>query len=83
MFLSEFSEDVGFRNRLTWTCCASAMLKAGISALDFEEHLSDVLMRLAEDRVAGVRIGVGRVVGTACSSGEDIVSAWLRQLRWC
>ena len=69
-FLAVFSEDSGYRNRVTYTAAALAAVRGGISRETFEAYFVNTLSRLSRDGVANVRIGVARAVSHACRTGE-------------
>lgn len=67
-FLFVFSEDSGYRNRMTYTTCALAAVRKGVTREIFETYFVDALSRLAQDSVINVRIGVSKAIAEACKA---------------
>lgn len=70
-FLSVFSSDSSYRQRVVYTQCALACVRAHIDRATFENAWLPTLTGLARDRVVGVRIAVARVIGEACKTRKS------------
>ncbi|GAA5988639.1 hypothetical protein JCM10908_003650 [Rhodotorula pacifica] len=67
-FLAVFSSDSSYRQRVVYTQCALACVRANIDRAMFENAWVPTLAGLVRDRVVGVRIAVARVMGEACKT---------------
>lgn len=77
-FLSVFSSDSSYRQRVVYTQCALACVRAQIDRATFENAWLPTLTGLARDRVVGVRIAVARVIGEACKTRESLSQVFRR-----
>lgn len=55
---------------MTFTSCSLASVREGVDRDIFEAYFLPTLSRLSRDKVVNVQIGVARVIGEACRSGE-------------